>query len=62
MDALTFYKLAKGFKHIQRLCRNWCKSAHEKQATGTAYLWLGTPFNGAGIRLMQKWRKDKDTN
>ena len=57
MDAFTFYKLAKAFKHINAFAAT-VQSAHE---TGNweSYLWLNA-FNGAGIKADAKWRKDKD--
>ena len=57
MDVLTFYKLAKGFKHINAFAAT-VQSAHET-GNWTSYLWLNA-YNGAGIKADAKWRKDKD--
>ena len=57
MDALTFYKLAKGFKHINAFAAT-VQSAHET-GNWTSYLWLNA-YNGAGIKADARWRKDKD--
>ena len=47
MDVLTFYKLAKGFKHINAFAAT-VQSAHET-GNWTSYLWLNA-YNGAGIK------------
>jgi len=50
MDALTFYKLAKAFKHINAFSAT-VQSAHETW-NWTSYLWLNA-FNGAALKAMQ---------
>ena len=57
MDVLTFYKLVKGFKHINAFAAT-VQSSHET-GNWTSYLWLNA-FNGAGIKADARWRKDKD--
>ena len=57
MDALTFYKLAKAFKHINAFAAT-VQSAHET-GNWTSYLWLNA-YNGAGIKADARWRKSKD--
>ena len=57
MDALTFYKLARGYKHINAFAAT-VQSAHET-GNWTSYLWLNA-YNGAGIKADAQWRKDKD--
>ena len=56
MEALTFYKLAKGFKNINAFAAT-VQSAHE---TGdwTSPLWRNT-FNGAGLKAPLSWRASK---
>ena len=56
MDALTFYKLAKGFRHINAFAAT-VQSAHET-GNWTSYLWLNA-YNGAGIKADAKWRANK---
>jgi|GEM_PF-2716780 len=53
MDVLTFYKLAKGFRHINAFAVT-VQSAVE---TGhwTSPLWLNT-YNGAGLKAPPSWR------
>lgn len=57
MDALTFYKLVKAFKHVNAFAAT-VQSSHET-GNWTSYLWLNA-FNGAGIKADAKWRKSKD--
>ena len=57
MDALTFYNLAKGFKHINAFAAT-VQSAHET-GNWTSRLWQEA-YNGAGIKADARWRKDKD--
>ena len=45
MDALTFYNLARGYKHINAFAAT-VQSAHET-GNWTSYLWLNA-YNGAG--------------
>lgn len=56
MDALTFYKLAKGFRHINAFAAT-VQSAHET-GNWTSRLWQEA-YNGAGIKADKQWRKTK---
>lgn len=56
MDALTFYKLAKAFKHINAFAAT-VQSAHET-GNWTSPLWQNT-YNGAGLKAPPSWRANK---